>query len=204
MRHGILVLGAVLLATGPTSAQEKKADDKVSFAKSIRPIFQANCQGCHQPAKARGEYVMTSFASLLKGGDSGEKAVVAGHSAKSNLVKQITPVNGKAEMPQGKKPLDASEIDLIKKWIDQGAIDDTPANARNKFDAEHPPIYTHAPIIPAIDYSPDGKLIAVAGFHEVLLIDTATTKLVGRLVGLKPALSVHGFQTSPSTRFGAR
>ena len=45
---------------------------KVSFDRQVRPIFQAQCQGCHQPAKAGGGYVMTAFDRLLKGGDSGE------------------------------------------------------------------------------------------------------------------------------------
>ncbi len=34
---------------------------------------------------------------------------------------------------------------------------------------EHPPDYTRLPVIPALDFSPDGSLLAVAGFHEVLL-----------------------------------
>ena len=42
--------------------------EPVSYYKQIRPIFQANCQGCHQPAKAKGGYVMTTFEQLLAGG----------------------------------------------------------------------------------------------------------------------------------------
>ena len=59
---------------------------KVSYDKQIRPIFQAHCQGCHQPAKAGGGYVMTAFDRLLKGGDSGEPAIVPGQPEESYLV----------------------------------------------------------------------------------------------------------------------
>jgi WD40 repeat protein len=162
----------------------EKPAEKVSFYKQIRPIFQANCQGCHQPAKAKGDFVMTAHDKLLAAGESGKKAIVPGKSAESYLIESIVPVDGKARMPEGKKPLDQGEIELIKKWIDEGAADDTPANARQKFDAEHPPIYTHQPILPSLDYSPDGKLLAVAGFHEVLLVDTTDHKVTGRLVGM--------------------
>ena len=31
----------------------------VSFHKEIKPIFQANCNGCHQPAKMKGDYLIT-------------------------------------------------------------------------------------------------------------------------------------------------
>ena len=102
----------------------------ISYYKQIRPIFQAHCQGCHQPAKSSGEYVMTSFASLLHGGESGTAAIVAGKPDDSYLVQLITPADGRAEMPQGKPPLAASDIEQIRSWIEQGATDDTPANAR--------------------------------------------------------------------------
>src|SRR3981081_4102276 len=38
---------------------------KISYYREIRPILQANCQGCHQPAKAKGGYAMTDFKRLL-------------------------------------------------------------------------------------------------------------------------------------------
>ena len=56
---------------------------KVSYDRQVRPILQAQCQGCHQPAKAGGAYVMTAFDRMLKGGDSGEHAVVAGKPGES-------------------------------------------------------------------------------------------------------------------------
>ena len=46
---------------------------------------------------------------------------------------------------------------------------DTPRNAVPRYDMDHPPVYTRPPVIPALAFSPDGRLLAVAGFHEVLL-----------------------------------
>src|SRR4026208_851534 len=66
------LLRTLLLLPAVALAVEKDKDDPnapVSYFKKIRPIFQANCQGCHQPAKAKGGYVMTDFAKLLKGGE---------------------------------------------------------------------------------------------------------------------------------------
>lgn len=180
-------VAAIVLALPFTvQADDKKpaTDQKVSYYKDIRPIFQAQCQGCHQPAKARGDYIMTAFDKLLAGGESGNSAIVPKEPAKSYLVEVITPVNGQASMPENRKPLDLSEIDLIKRWITEGAVNDTPANVQERFDPEHPPIYTQQPVIPSLDYSPDGKLLAVAGFHEILLVDADSGKLTGRLIGL--------------------
>src|SRR5689334_18461724 len=158
----LLALALPSLAPADNPKAKEVAPAKVSYYKQVRPIFQAHCQGCHQPAKARGEYVMTIHEKLFAGGDSGKKAIVAGKSAQSHLVELIVPVKGKAKMPEGKAPLDVGEIDLIKKWIDEGAVDDTPAKAIQRVDADHPPVYSYPPILPSIDFSPDGKLLAVA------------------------------------------
>ena len=161
-----------------------EAEAKVSFYEQIRPIFQAQCHGCHQPARDSGKYVMTEFAKLVAGGESESAAVTAGKPDESYLVELITPSEGKADMPKGKKPLSQVEIDLIKQWITEGAVDDTPAGAKRTFDADHPPIYTRPPVVTSLDYSPDGQLLAVAGFHEVLLSKADGSELVARLIGV--------------------
>jgi WD40 repeat protein len=160
------------------------ATAKVSYDKQIRPIFQARCQGCHQPAKAGGAYVMTTFDRMLKGGEAGGAAIVPGKPDESHLVEVVTPHGGKAEMPQNKSPLADSEVALITQWIAQGAQDDSPQNPGKRYDVEHPPEYTRLPVIPALAFTPDGTLLAVAGFHEVLLWKADGSELVGRLVGL--------------------
>jgi WD40 repeat protein len=192
-RFGGLVLALFGSATaGARAAEEPKKDKagpsallKVSYDKQIRPIFQASCQGCHQPAKAGGGYVMTAFDRLIKGGESADLAVVPGKPADSHLVEQITPgKDGKAQMPQSKPALSAGEIELITRWIVQGAVDDSPPSARARYDMDHPPEYTRLPVVPALAFSPDGAVLAVAGFHEVLLWKADGSELVGRLVGL--------------------
>ena len=172
-------------ATGAWSLAAAEVGAKpVSYYTQIRPIFQANCQGCHQPAKAKGDYVMTEFAELLKPGESGGRPIVAGKPGESLLLKQVTPEKGEAEMPKGKAPLHELEIALVKRWITEGAIDDTPANAKQHFDAQHPPVYSRPPVITALDHSPDGRLIAVSGLHEVLLHRADGSGLEARLIGL--------------------
>jgi mono/diheme cytochrome c family protein len=122
------------------AALQKPPGAPVSYYEEVRPILQANCQGCHQPSKAKGGYVMTSFSKLLAGGEKDGVAIVPGDHKKGSLIEQITPVNGEAEMPKGKPPLPEHEVELIRRWIAEGAKDDTPADAKQHFDAEHPPL----------------------------------------------------------------
>ncbi|MEO8352248.1 MAG: c-type cytochrome domain-containing protein [Chthoniobacteraceae bacterium] len=194
----VFCVGAILphaLWAGVEPAMDD-ATKPVSYFSKIRPIFQAHCQGCHQPAKAKGDYVMTDFTRLLHGGESAEKgetAVVAGAPDQSLLVRQITPVNGEVEMPPKDEPLSPGDVVLVRRWIEEGAKDDTPENARQRFDAEHPPIYHRAPVITSLDFSPDGKILAVAGFHEVLLWNGDGTELLARLVGMSERIEAVRF-----------
>jgi WD40 repeat protein len=164
---------------------EKKMPETVSYYKDVRPIFQQHCQGCHQPAKPQGGYVMTGYADLLKKTDQDQPGVVPGAPDKSSVVDVLRPgTDGKARMPKGKEPLSAFDVQVITRWIAQGAKDDTPATARDTVDAEHPPVYHQLPVISSVDFSPDGKLLAITGYHEVLLHRADGSGLVGRLVGL--------------------
>lgn len=181
-----LLLGSFVSLTC-SAADAAKDSPAVSYYRQVRPILQANCQGCHQPAKKKGGYVMTDFKALLAGGDSEGAAVVPKDPTKSSILAMITPKDGEVRMPKGKTPLADTEVETIRNWIAQGAVDDTPADAKRHYDAEHPPVYTRLPVISSLDWSPDGKLLAVSGFHEVLLFEIAakgTPKLVSHLIGL--------------------
>lgn len=178
----------IMLALSPAGAQPGKDQEKqpevVSYYRDVRPIFQQHCQGCHQPAKAQGDYVMTSHAALLKKSKSDQPGVVPGKPEASALLQQITSQDGQPPaMPRGKDPLPPVLVNIVRKWIAQGAKDDTPASAKVVVDQEHPPVYEQPPVITTVAYSPDGELLAVGGYHEVLLHKADGSVLLGRLVG---------------------
>lgn len=161
----------------------------VSYYQSVRPIIEARCQGCHQPAKKSGGLVMTSFETILKGGESQAPGFVAGKPEESEIYKQVISEGGKPPlMPKGGDPLTAEQIDLFRRWIAEGAVNDTPAVAEVVVDVDHPPVYEASPVLSSLDYSPDGSLLAVSGYHEVVLHnanapDMGAASIVGRLVG---------------------
>src|SRR6516225_4758062 len=119
MRALVLVAvgGLFVLPASPSFATElAAASPQISYYREVRPILQANCQGCHQPAKAKGGYVMTDFKGFLAGGESEGTAVVPEHPDHSSILKMVTPQKGEARMPKGKSPLAASELALIATW----------------------------------------------------------------------------------------
>src|SRR5205085_4202577 len=182
-----VVFGALAQATlAADTPAKKETDAKVSYYKEVRPIFQQHCQGCHQPAKAQGGYVMTSYADLFKKTDNDAPGIVSGSLKDSEVYQQIISHKGaKPAMPRGKEPLSDREVTIIKKWIEQGAKDDTPASAKLLIvDADHPPVYTQSPVINALAFSKDGELLAVTGYHEILLHKGDGSGLVARLIGV--------------------
>ncbi|MDB5303652.1 MAG: Planctomycete cytochrome, partial [Phycisphaerales bacterium] len=82
------------------------------------------------------------------------------------------------------------QIAMIQKWIKDGATDDTPKVGTVKIE---PPVYTVPPVVTAIAYSPDGSLLAVTGYHEVLLYKSDGSEIVARLTGEAPRLESVAF-----------
>ena len=161
-------------------ADGHQADAAVSYHKEIAPILKRSCQGCHHPGEPSGDLVVTSYAELKKGGMAGDTTVVPGKPDESLIVELIS---GEAPaMPQNQDPLSAEEVDLFRRWILEGAKDDTPAEVEDMGGGDYP-TYTVPPVISALAYSPDGGVLAISGFREVLLYDAANLELKSRLVG---------------------
>lgn len=198
LRRASCLAAALLLAQfaglAPLHGDEPAdaSEVKLSYRRQIKPILQAHCQGCHQPAKPGGEYVMTAFDQLLKGGESESAAIVPGNPDESYLMDQIVPVDGEASMPKDKPPLSDAEIDLIRRWIQQGAENDD-VSASVEYNADNPPVYSRAPVITSMDFSPDGKWLAIAGFHEVRLLNAETGELAARLIGMSSRIETVKF-----------
>ena len=165
----------------PAVAQDEKRPEKVvSYYRSVRPILQRKCSGCHFPGKLEGKFSVLSVTELIKGGDAGT-AVVPGKPDESKLVHYISGDDPK--MPLSGDALSAEAVHTIRTWIAQGATDDSPPDVGARITAESPPVYSTPPVVTSMDYSPDGKLLAVSGYHEVLIHTLDGSVPPKRLIG---------------------
>ena len=129
------VTARYLLAGQPSlSPQSRKAIP--SFDHDIAPIFQAVCVKCHGAENAQAKLRLDSESSVLAGGVSG-KLVVPGNSKDSLLVERLLGLTDAPRMPMGADPLPASQIDLIRAWIDHGAIPSGYSSSRASENADH-------------------------------------------------------------------
>jgi hypothetical protein len=105
------------------AANNVSADDKVDFAKQIQPILSESCGKCHGEKKASAKLRLDSAANIKAKWDGQKDLIVAGEPDKSELYKRITlPAADKKRMPKGGDPLAQDKIDLIAKWIKEGAV----------------------------------------------------------------------------------
>ena len=191
MRVSGAVWALVVWTAGPAlaAAGRGQAGPPVSFHRQIRPILQRKCQGCHQPVSQGGKLILTSYEAFRAGGAAGP-AFKPGKPDESVVMRLIAGPN--PSMPKNQPALPRAEVELFRRWILEGARDDTPT-VRDPIGPGRPPAYTRPPVIPAVAWSPDGSLLAVAGYREVLLHRGDGSGLVGRLVGRSPRIESLAF-----------
>lgn len=121
MKNGLLQVGVLATSTLMLAACGTR---EVSFKADVQPILKQYCLECHaeggKGAEASG-LLMTSHESLMKGTKFGS-IIKPGDSLSSVL---IMLVEGRADpsikMPHGKESLPKEKIEVLKKWVEQGA-----------------------------------------------------------------------------------
>jgi hypothetical protein len=117
-------MGVVAMASVLAAAKSKPAGDPVDFSSQIRPIISGKCFSCHGPdessRKAKLRLDLRAEAILEH---KGVRAIVPGDAGNSELIRRITSTDPDELMPPPKtgRTLSAADIDLIKRWIQEGA-----------------------------------------------------------------------------------
>jgi len=96
--------------------------EAIDFMRDVQPILDARCYRCHDARKRKGGLRLDKKKYFLEGGDGGS-AVVAGKPMASKLFQMINlPVDHEDYMPAKGDPIPQAEVDVIGRWIEQGAI----------------------------------------------------------------------------------
>lgn len=185
MTFRILLLSCSLFVNALASEQ----DPAVSYYKQVVPIFKRSCNGCHHPGKMKGELDLSSYPALKKGGKHG--AIIAATAKESRLMEEIS--GEEPSMPKEGDPLTKDEVALIERWMAEGARDDTPEDKLHPYRLAGPPKYAAPAVISSILFSADANMLAVAGYHEVLLEKPESGEIIARLLGESPKIESMAF-----------
>ena len=117
VRWGCGWTAALLLLVRPSASAAA-----VDFQRDIEPILVKRCSECHGPDSQKGKLRLDKKEAALRGGKSGKPLLVPGKSGESELIARVTTTDSDDVMPAKGARLTDDQIDLLKRWIDQGAI----------------------------------------------------------------------------------
>ena len=92
----------------------------ISYSTTIQPIFNNNCTGCHGSS---GALSLDSWGDLMAGTSNNGPVVISENGSGSRLIQKLQGTASGSQMPASGCCLDASVIQLIETWIDEGAED---------------------------------------------------------------------------------
>src|SRR5262249_3942225 len=105
---GILLLPATVLGL------------ETDYLREVKPILRARCFSCHGSLAQKARLRLDTRSAILKGGRKGP-AIMPGAPQRSLLVERICASEDSERMPPEGPALSSAQIEIIKKWIREGA-----------------------------------------------------------------------------------
>ena len=200
----LLVLASIsmLFISRVMGEQKIEATPKITFDDHVKPIFRQHCSACHSQGEKKGGLDLDAYTALLEGGASGEIVFDDGDYDGSRLWQLInhddTPI-----MPPNKDKIPAEQLEIVRKWIEGGILENSGSKAKEKkknslaFIAtgggrpegggampetlpQRVPVLTARPAATsAIAASPWAPLVAIAGQKQISFYNTDTNELLG-------------------------
>jgi WD40 repeat protein len=157
--------------------------DSVDFATEVYPFLKGNCIACHNASKAKAGLNLESPEMMLKGSESGP-VVVPGKSMESLLYLVSAHLEEEFMPPEGNKAnardLTPEELDLLKRWIDEGAKGEAPSTAPQ--DLKWKSLPDSLTPVYDVDISRDSRFVAFNRGNRVFVYDVAARAVSAELV----------------------
>lgn len=97
------------------------AKEKVDFSAEVKPILNKRCISCHGGVKKNGGFSVLFRHEAIDTTESGKPSIVPGHPELSEVIRRINSSDPEYRMPYKEEPLTQKEIDILTRWIDEGA-----------------------------------------------------------------------------------
>ncbi len=124
IKTAIFLALLVSMLTGLQGQEPAGPEPAAAFAHAVLPILEKHCLQCHSGSVPQGGLDVRSRTSLIKGGSQGT-AIVPGSARESLLYQRVL----SGEMPLGGERLSEPELEMIRRWINEGALASNPEPA---------------------------------------------------------------------------
>ena len=130
VRSAVFLLAVLTVFIGrhariTVAADVSNAPQRVDFNFDIRPILSDRCYNCHGPDEENrmGGFRFDERKSAIGEADSGERPIVPGDPAASEMLRRITSDDPDVRMPppEAKLSVSSDEVETLRRWIEQGA-----------------------------------------------------------------------------------
>ncbi|NDC79141.1 MAG: DUF1549 domain-containing protein, partial [Chitinophagia bacterium] len=120
LRHYWLV--AALLLSGIIGYSFILTEPSVDFITQVKPLLNRKCIACHGGVKQKSGYSLLFRDEALGKGKSGRPAIIPGDPDNSELIRRLSAHDPEERMPYHEDPLTEEEIDLLTRWVQEGAV----------------------------------------------------------------------------------
>lgn len=100
---------------------ESVAVESIDFVRDVRPIFEAHCYSCHGPEKQKSGLRLDVKSAAFRGGEGYGAAILVENPKASPILEWVASDDAEHRMPPDGEPLAEQQIEIIQRWIEQGA-----------------------------------------------------------------------------------
>jgi len=96
-------------------------DKPIDFTLQVKPIINKNCITCHGGVRQKSGFSLLFREEALGPTKSGKPAIIPGDADHSEIMRRLTLHDPEERMPYKHDPLSKENIDIIRRWINEGA-----------------------------------------------------------------------------------
>jgi len=93
----------------------------VDFNAQVKPIFNKKCITCHGGVRRKAGFSLLFRTEALAKNESGKVAIIPGDPDHSEMIRRLTLKDPEERMPYKHDALSKDEINILKRWIKEGA-----------------------------------------------------------------------------------
>src|ERR1700751_4741430 len=93
----------------------------IDFNTQVKPIFNKKCITCHGGVRRKSNFSLLFRSDALAINKSGKAAIIPGDPDHSEMIRRLTSNDLDERMPYKHDPLTKDEIEVLRRWIKQGA-----------------------------------------------------------------------------------